>query len=166
MKPPLKTLLFVGISLANDDNSKFLLALKTAHTLHTPPTLYLEPWGRYGRFDVEWDALAQEWVPKPLDPSTRTTLDTILEAGYQFYKDSLCGACGIPYWYGHSEHSEVAFEVETRTCYACAEVEGFKKGREPGYGETPFPRLVPLRYEETGLEYPIPNPLDALAKVP
>lgn len=156
----------MGISLASKSNRAFLVSLKTAHELHTPPTLYLEPWGRYGRFDVEWDALSQTWVPKRIDPSTRTDLDTILEAGYQFYLDSLCGACGTPFWYGHSEHSSITFELETNTCYACAELERDKKKHEPGPGEFKRAKPTGVKYEETGLEFPLPSPFEALAKVP
>lgn len=63
-------------------------------------------------------------------PYKWSRLDVQLANGYQFYVDSLCQGCGIPYWYGHSEDNLVDFENKKSVCYSCKTRDevGFKPG--------------------------------------
>lgn len=128
--------------------------------------MYLQPKGRYGRFTIEWDEWARAWLPRPVPDSERSILDIALEVGYQFYTDAQCGNCGVPFWYGYSEHQEVNFEVKSMTCHSCAALEKDRKAKEEKEGERRRVEPTGFYYEETGLSIPLPPPLEALAKVP
>lgn len=156
----------MGLQLSKKHNAPFLLALKTAHKMKVPPTVYLRPVGRYSRNSIEWDDLAREWDPVPGDTAHRTWLDSLLEQAYMFYKDAHCGNCGTPMWYGYSEHPEVAFEIEVHTCYGCEAMERDREAHPPGHGQRTQPKPAGLSYESTGLKYDLPSPEEAMRHVP
>lgn len=98
-------------------------ALKTARSWSTPPVTFLlgveSGWG-----DERNRALSMAL--------------TLLES-------ETCKGCGTPMWWGHSTRREIVFDVDSTTCYGCAELEKANKDakRNPP-GETKFvvPRNV------------------------
>ena len=42
----------------------------------------------------------------------------------------MCGDCGTPIWIGHNDAEDIVFEIKSRVCYACAQIETDKEKRE------------------------------------
>lgn len=49
---------------------------------------------------------------------------------FQILEDETCPDCGVPVWIGHSEDEAVEFDVKSRVCYACAEIESAQETEE------------------------------------
>ena len=154
------------MQLTSPENARYILPISVAFENHLPPTLYLNPWGRYGRTNLEWDSEFDEWTRKPIDQNLRTPLDLTLEVAYKFYKDSLCPRCGVPFWYSHSTDSRVQFRVDQDHCYSCEELERYgdrtRSGKNPPkrYGVTDVVKPVGVTYEGSGETDPLPSPLE------
>lgn len=72
-------------------------------------------------------------------------VDKKLAVALQILEDETCSDCGIPVWLGHSDDKDIQFEVKSRVCYSCAEIEkdqeekpGRKSKRKPTKGEKKF----------------------------
>lgn len=154
------------MTLYEAQNRPLLSDLKAARAANLPPTVLIPAWGWAGR--QTFDELGQTM----LSQSVYTEVDIQLVRGYQYYLDNSCPKCGIPAWYGHSEHNEVHFEVKSATCYSCAEVELYyrevhgKKSDGERDGVTPFVTLAPILGEDKEVLIPIPSPESAAARLP
>jgi hypothetical protein len=76
---------------------------------------------------------------------------TLLEA-------ETCDRCSTPAWIGRSTDNEIVFEIESSTCFGCAELERdreMKKGQRGAKGEIRYPvarnvwegERLPSRYD-------------------
>lgn len=57
-------------------------------------------------------------------------VDKKLAIALQILEDETCPDCGIPMWIGHSEDESVVFDIKSRVCYACAEIESKQEQEE------------------------------------
>jgi hypothetical protein len=73
-----------------------------------------------------------------------SSIDKKLVIAFQILEDETCPDCGTPIWIGHSEDSSVVFDVKSRICYACAEIEtqrekeSKRKNHKPTKGKKEF----------------------------
>lgn len=73
-----------------------------------------------------------------------------------------CKKCGTEGWYAYSENSEIAFKIETHTCYSCAHIEEHEdkkadsKAKNYGVTEMVVPVHVNDEFAEKDSE---PSPL-------
>ena len=112
---------FLADVLTWPGNRSFITAIRAAERFGVPPTVLLLN-----------DRQPDKW----------TQIDKKLAIAYQILEDETCKDCGVPIWIGHSDDEHVVFEIKSRICYACAEVEGAQADAErraakrKGRGET------------------------------
>lgn len=67
----------------------------------------------------------------------------LIAVGLTILESETC-SCGTPTWIGHSTNRDIAFKVESATCFGCAEIEKDREEREknkrkPSRGEKRYP---------------------------
>ena len=89
------------------------------------------------------------------------------EAVYTLNKD-ICGTCGNPVWLCHSADGRIEFEIQTKACYAKAEIDTYEKDErnaiplEPG--EYRVAVAVGLENED-GTRDPLPSRREAMEQM-
>lgn len=73
----------------------------------------------------------------------------LLAVALTLLESESCGSCGTPSWIGHSTNNEISFEVESSTCFGCAELEKSnedeqrrRKKKQRGEVKYVVPRMV------------------------
>lgn len=56
----------------------------------------------------------------------------LLSVALTLLESESCGNCGTPSWIGHSTNNEISFEVESSTCFGCAELEKSNEDEQRG----------------------------------
>jgi hypothetical protein len=59
-----------------------------------------------------------------------SNVDKKLAVAFQILDDETCPDCGIPIWIGHNDAEDIVFEIKSRVCYSCAQVENDRDKRE------------------------------------
>lgn len=126
--------------------------------------MYLFSSGVYAREELYWDDTVSDWKYRQMDQGFRTKLDMFLEVGYQMYLDSMCPKCGVPIWYGRSEHQHIDFKVYDTICYSCEKVETEQEYRSSKGIDVKGATILSKPAAFEGLE--LPDPWEAYEKVP
>ena len=93
---------------------------------------------------------ARSWSLPPLtlltgeDPNWADERNRLLATALTVLETETCTHCGTPAWIGHSTDRNIVFEIESTTCYGCAEVEkdqenDRRSNRKKPRGEFRFP---------------------------
>lgn len=97
-----------------------------------------------------------------------TKVDYLLLDAFYILDAETCSICNNPIWLCHSTDNRIDFKIQTRTCYAKAEIEDFEsseKGKKVGSGE--YLIAVPTGIEgEDGNPEPLPSRHEAYQKMP
>ena len=101
---------FLADVLTWPGNRHYVTAIKTARDFSVPPTVLI----LNGR--------------QPSDGWSAT--DKKLAIAFQILEDETCGDCGIPIWLGHNDDENIVFEIKSRVCYSCAQVEKDREKKE------------------------------------
>lgn len=101
-----------------------------------------------GRWAVPILKTARSWSVPPLTLMTGKKTDwsdernRMLAVALTIVETETCDRCGTPAWIGRSTDSEIVFEVESSTCFGCAELEKdqeARKGQKRAKGEIRYP---------------------------
>jgi hypothetical protein len=121
---------FLADVLTWPGNRAYITAIKAARDFSIPPTVLM----------LRDRQPSDGW----------STADKKLAVAFQILEDETCPECGVPIWVGHSDDENVVFEVKSRVCYSCAEIEteqdreaNRKNKRKPTKGEKHFVTTVP-----------------------
>lgn len=95
---------FLADVLTWPGNSLYVTAIKTARSFSVAPTVLILN------------------SKQPVDGWS--ILDKKLAIALQILEDETCPDCGVPIWIGHSDDKDIQFDIKSRTCYACASIEG------------------------------------------
>lgn len=124
---------FLADVLTWPGNRTYITAIKAARDFSIPPTVLM----------LNDRQPSDGW----------SVVDKKLAIAFQILEDETCGDCGIPIWIGHSDEEDILFEIKSRVCYSCAEIENQrekaesrKNKRKPSKGEKHF-----LAQHETGV---------------
>ena len=89
--------------------------------------------------------------------------DKKLVVAFQILEDETCPDCGTPVWIGHSDDEHVVFDIKSRICYACAEVEqaqadaekrsSKRKNARPTRGKKRFLQVEPNEHIPSRQQY-------------
>lgn len=101
---------FLADVLTWPGNRFYITVLKAAQKNAIPPTVLL----------LKGRQPSDGWTP----------IDKKLVIAFQILEDETCNDCGVPIWIGHSDDESVVFEIKSRTCYACAEIESEQEREE------------------------------------
>lgn len=155
---------FLAIKIAESKFPYLQQKLKTAAKLGVPPTVYLNVSGIYAREELYWDDVSGDWKYRPISQDYRTKLDRFLEVGYQMYLDSMCPKCGVPIWYGRSEHQHIDFKVYDTICYGCEKLETEQEDRNTKDKNVKGATILVSPTAFDGME--LPDPWEAYERVP
>lgn len=98
-----------------------------------------------------------------------TRMDYKLQDAFFTMDSEICTICNNPVWLCHSTDNRIDFKVQTRTCYAKAEIEDFEnteKGKKLDSGEYIIAVPIGLEdYDDGGFE-PLPSRHEAYKQMP
>jgi len=94
---------FLADVLTWPGNRQYITAIKAARDYSVPPTVLI----------LQHRQPSDGWSP----------IDKKLAIAFQILEDETCSECGVPIWLGHSDDEDIVFEIKSRTCYSCAEIE-------------------------------------------
>ncbi len=130
---------FLADVLTWPGNRFYITCIKAARDFSIPPTVL---------------------ILKDKQPSDGwSAIDKKLVIAFQILEDETCPDCGTPVWIGHSEDNSVVFDVKSRICYACAEIEtqrekeSKRKNHKPVKGKKEFVVLDEDAKQPTRQEY-------------
>lgn len=101
---------FLADVLTWPGNRTYITAIKASRDFSVPPTVLI----------LNDKQPSDGW----------SSIDKKLAIAFQILEDETCGDCGVPVWVGHSEDKNASFEIKSRVCYACAEIENTKEREE------------------------------------
>lgn len=97
-----------------------------------------------------------------------TRMDYKLQDAFFTMDSEICTICNNPIWLCHSTDNRIDFKVQTRTCYAKAEIEDFEnteKGKKLDSGEYIIAVPIGLEDYDGGFE-PLPSRHEAYKQMP
>lgn len=101
---------FLADVLTWPGNRQYITAIKAARDFGIPPTVLI----------LTHKQPSDGW----------SNVDKKLAVAFQILDDETCPDCGIPIWIGHNDAEDIVFEIKSRVCYSCAQVENDRDKRE------------------------------------
>lgn len=86
-----------------------------------------------------------------------SSVDRLLAMAMTILESETCGQCNTPVWLGYSTDNALLFKLESRTCYACAELEKARKEQEKNKNSKPSPGETKYVVPYNVLERPLPS---------